>query len=195
VNCGAPCQRGPLREAARLTAAHSTLTLGDRSSALVPYEAGGRDWMEGHIIVGPSRIKAKRDDDGEASCVEATHDGYAAAFGVLHTRRVLVFASGARVEGSDRLSPAGRGPVTDAAYAIRFHLHPCIRAGRIDNGLGVLLVAPDGEQWTFHAGGLPIDIEESAFFAVPDRARATHQLVVRGGAASQPEVNWVFMRG
>jgi uncharacterized heparinase superfamily protein len=80
-------------------------------------------------------------------------------------------------------------------YTIRFHLHPGVRAGRIENGLGVLLVTPDGEQWTFHSGGAAIDIAESAFFAVPDRARATHQLVIRGSALSQPEVTWVFMRG
>ncbi|MFN3889804.1 MAG: heparinase II/III family protein [Beijerinckiaceae bacterium] len=195
VNCGAPGQHGALREASRLTAAHSTLTLGEQSSALVPYEAGSGDWMEGHIIVGPSPIKARRLDDEEACSVEATHDGYAAPFGFLHTRRVLVYASGSRVEGMDRLTPAGRGRRADADYAIRFHLHPSVRAGRIESGLGVLLVTPAGDRWTFHAGGLSIGIEESAFFAVPDRARATHQLVIRGSAQAQSEVNWVFVRG
>ncbi len=194
VNCGAPGQHGALREAARLTAAHSTLTLADQSSAFIPYEAGGRDWMEGKILIGPSPIIAKRLDEEEACSVEATHDGYAAAFGLLHTRNVLVFTNGARVEGRDRLTPAGRRG-QDAPYAIRFHLHPSVRAGRIENGLGALLVTPGGEQWTFHAGGAQVDIEESAFFATPDRPRATHQLVIRGTAQAQPEVNWVFMRG
>lgn len=195
VNCGAPGQSGSLREAARLTAAHSTLTLGEQSSALVPFEASGRDWMDGRIIIGPSPIKATRIDDEDASSVEATHDGYAAPFGFLHMRKVLTYAEGSRVEGLDRLTPSGRGRRNDVDYAIRFHLHPAVRAGRIENGLGVLLVTPAGEQWTFHAGGAPIDIEESAFFAVPERARTAHQLVVRGGSLSQPEVNWVFMRG
>lgn len=194
VNCGAPAQGGALREAARLTAAHSTLTLGEQSSAIVPYESGARDWMEGHIIVGPSPMRARRLDDEEACSIEATHDGYAAPFGYLHTRRVLVFADGSRVEGTDRLAPA-RGKPADVDYAVRFHLHPGVRAGRIESGLGALLVTPDGQQWTFHAGGRSIHIEESAFFAVPDRARATHQLVVRGSAHAEPEVNWVFMRG
>ena len=194
VNCGAPGQSGSLREAARLTAAHSTLTLGEQSSALVPFEATGRDWMGGRIIVGPSPIRASRIDDEDASSVEATHDGYAAPFGFLHTRKVLTYAEGSRVEGLDRLTPSGRSKRADVDYAIRFHLHPGVRAGRIENGLGVLLVTPAGEQWTFHAGGVPIDIEESAFFAVPERARTTHQLVLRGGSLSQPEVNWVFMR-
>ena len=194
VNCGAPAQGGALREAARLTAAHSTLTLGEQSSAIVPYEAGARDWMEGHIIVGPSPMRAQRLDDEEACSVEATHDGYAAPFSFLHTRRVQVFADGSRVEGTDRLSPA-RGKPPEVDYAVRFHLHPGVRAGRIESGLGALLVTPDGQQWTFHAGGRSIHIEESAFFAVPDRARTTHQLVVRGSAHAEPEVNWVFMPG
>lgn len=195
VNCGAPAQHGALHEAARLTAAHSTLTVAERSSALVPYEMDGRDWMEGHILVGPSPIVAKRLDDEEACSVEATHDGYAPSFSLLHTRRVMVFATGTRVDGKDTLSLAGRGPAEEVNYAIRFHLHPSVRAGRIENGLGVLLVLPGGEQWTFHASGHPVDIEESAFFATPDRAKVTLQLVVRGEARSQPEVAWAFLRG
>jgi uncharacterized heparinase superfamily protein len=194
VNCGAPAQNGALREASRLTAAHSTLSVEDESSALVPYEIDGRDWMEGQILIGPSPMQARRIDDEESSSAEVTHDGYAARYGLLHTRRVLVFADGSRVEGADRLTAAGRRK-GDPACAIRFHLHPSIRAGRVENGLGVLLVTPSGEQWTFHAGGIAIDIEESAFFAVPDRTRVTHQLVIRGSAASLAEVNWVFMRG
>lgn len=195
VNCGAPGQRGAVLEAARTTTAHSTLTLGERSSALMPHEAGRAGASDNHIVIGPSPIKARRLDDDEACSVEATHDGYVAPFGFLHTRRVLVYAQGARVEGMDSLAPSSRGRRTDVDYAIRFHLHPGVRAGRIENGLGVLLVTPDGEQWTFHAGGALIDIEESAFFAVPDRARATHQLVIRGSALSQPEVTWAFIRG
>ena len=195
VNCGAPCQHGAVHEAARITAAHSTLTLGEQSSALVPHETGRTDWMENHIVIGPSPIKVRRLDDEEACSVEATHDGYASPFGFLHTRRVLVYSEGSRVEGMDTLSPSGRRRRADVDYSIRFHLHPGVRAGRIENGLGVLLVTPGDEQWTFHAGGAPIDIEESAFFAVPDRARTTHQLVIRGSALSQPEITWVFMRG
>ncbi|MBX9760878.1 MAG: heparinase II/III family protein [Beijerinckiaceae bacterium] len=195
VNCGAPGQNGALREAARLTAAHSTMTIGEQSSALVPYEMGGRDWMEGHIVIGPSPIRAQRHDDEDGCSVDAAHDGYAAPFGLIHTRRVTVFADGSRVEGVDQVSRSGRGKRPDVDYAIRFHLHPAVRAGRIESGLGVLLVTPGGEQWTFHAGGFPIDIEESAFFAVPDRARVTHQLVIRGSAAEHGQVNWVFMRG
>ena len=110
VNCGAPGQNGALREAARLTAAHSTMTIGEQSSALVPYEANGRDWMDGRIIVGPSPIRAKRHDDEEACSLEATHDGYAAPFGLLHTRRVTVFADGSRVEGVDIVQPLGARP-------------------------------------------------------------------------------------
>jgi uncharacterized heparinase superfamily protein len=171
------------------------MTIGEQSSALLPYEASGRDRMEGHIIVGPSAIRVTRHDEEETCWVEATHDGYAAPFGLLHTRRITVFADGSRIEGVDIVSRAGRGRSADVEYAIRFHLHPSVRAGRIESGLGVLLVTPGGEQWTFHAGGLPVAIEESAFFAVPDRARVTHQLVVRGSAAEQAQANWVFMRG
>jgi len=196
VNCGAPSQGGALREAARLTAAHSTLCIADASSARIPYEDGGRDWVGGQIVIGPSPIKVMRIDDEDGASVEAAHDGYLSRFGVIHGRRVFVLADGRRIEGRDRLTTAGAaGPRVDAPYVIRFHLHPGVKAGRIENGLGVLIITAAGDQWTFHEGGMPVDIEESAYFAVPERMRACQQLVVRGGTMSNPEVNWVFMRG
>ena len=196
VNCGAPSQGGALREAARLTAAHSTLAVADASSARIPYEHGGRDWVAGQIVIGPSPIKVMRIDDEDGSSAEAAHDGYVSRFGVVHARRVFVLADGRRVEGRDRLVPAG-APISraDEPYVIRFHLHPGVKAGRVENGLGALIVTPSGEQWTFHAGGAGVEIEESAYFAAPERIRACQQLVVRGATMSNPEVNWVFMRG
>lgn len=195
VNCGAPAQGGPLREAARLTAAHSTLCVADASSARIPYEEGGRDWCDGQIVLGPSPVKAARIDDEDGVSVEAAHDGYASRFGLVHVRRLFVLADGRGVEGRDRLAPVRRVADDDTPYTIRFHLHPAVKVGRVANGAGALLVTPSGDQWTFHAGGVPVEIEDSAYFAVPERMRAARQLVVRGGALSLPEVNWVFTRG
>ena len=44
------------------------------------------------------------------------------------------------------------------------------------------------------AGGLPVMLEESVFFASPDGARACQQIVVTGKAEAGAEVQWAFSR-
>jgi uncharacterized heparinase superfamily protein len=58
----------------------------------------------------------------------------------------------------------------------------------------VLLDLPNGRTWTFTAGGLPTVVEESIFFATPDGARASEQIVVSGGFGETPSVSWRFER-
>lgn len=200
VNCGAPAQmRGALREAARLTAAHSTLVLADTSSCRFATGGIARAVCENAIVAGPSQVETRRSDSDIASEIEASHDGYGAAYQALHRRQLKLAADGWRLEGIDTLSRLGKagkaGQGLDPIdYALRFHLHPQVRAGLVENGQGVLLALPAGEAWIFHASGLPLTLEESVFFAGFDGPRATSQIVVHGDAASQPEVAWVLSR-
>jgi uncharacterized heparinase superfamily protein len=200
INCGAPAQaRGALREAARLTAAHSTLVLGETSSSRFAGDGLAGQVAEGLIVAGPSPVETRRQDADGSAIIEATHDGYVAAFGALHRRSLSLSADGQRLQGIDTLLKPAKGKgsgkaMANADYAIRFHLHPLVRAGTIENGQGLLLALPTGEAWIFHASGLPLSLEESIFLAAADGPRTTMQIVIRGNAATQPEVQWVLDR-
>ncbi len=196
-NCGAPSvQRGPLREAARMTAAHSTLTLADESSARLADEAGLGAWSRGRIFIGPKIHDLSRRDGGEDIGFEALHDGYEPRFGLSHLRRVSLRVEGGRVDGFDALVPAaGRRPPGGQPYAIRFHLHPAVKAARVDREHGVMLALPNGAHWLFHASGRDVTLEDGAFFASVDGGRAAQQIVVRGMSDVDAETAWVFLRG
>ena len=131
---------------------------------------------------------------GPGPGVIATHDGYEPAFGVVHQRRLVLEADGRRLIGEDRLIVTHQGRAASDAYAVRFHLHPSVRASRTPDGAAVYLDLPDGRTWTFRAGGLPTVLEESIFFATPDGARATEQIVVTGAFREQGVVSWSFER-
>ena len=196
VNCGAPAQtRGTLREAARVTAAHSTLVVAETSSSRFAADGFSGHVADGLIVIGPSPVETRRQETDGAIAIEATHDGYVPAFGALHRRSLNLSADGRRLEGVDTLMKPTRGKrLAPADYAIRFHLHPLVRTGSIENGQGVLLALPTGEAWIFHASGLPLTLEESVFFAAADGPRASMQIVIRGNAATQPEARWVLDR-
>ncbi len=196
VNCGAPDPgRAAGRWAARVTAAHSTLVLADRSSS----RFAGRTWpvgdLDGALFAGPATVTVERQAAPNGTALAMTHDGYARA-GFLHRRVLTLHASGAGLFGEDSLVPLRRfraraGPVP---FAIRFHLHPTVRTQYGRDGVGVALTLPSGEGWAFQAGDLPVRIEESIFFAGVEGPRRTDQIVVRGDAASVATVAWSLTR-
>jgi len=202
VNCGTPrVGSDATLIAARSTAAHSTATVGDVSSChfAIPGTRDALDaqfgaWFGPAILSGPRKVAARRETDGDATTLVASHDGYRKRFGLVHQRRWRLAASGERLEGEDRFTREGRRHQTPVGVAIRFHLHPGVKASRSQDGQTAMLLLPDGEAWAFEADGLILSLEESVFFAAPDGARRTEQVVVAVEAGPETVVPWRFVR-
>jgi uncharacterized heparinase superfamily protein len=80
----------------------------------------------------------------------------------------------------------------DDTFAIRFHLHPAVKASKLSDGHGVMLVLANREAWTFAAYDDKVELEESVYLAGTDGPRRTLQIVVHGHARATPHVHWVF---
>ncbi len=121
--------------------------------------------------------------------LRASHDGYANDFGVIHHRALQLSPDGRALDGEDSFTPADGAALPAGAgdeFAIRFHLHPSIKANRLSDGRGVILLLPDREVWTFATYGDAVEIEESVFLAGTDGPRRTVQIVIYGHARSRP---------
>ncbi|HEY7006992.1 MAG TPA: heparinase II/III family protein, partial [Sphingomicrobium sp.] len=126
VNCGGP---GPLPtelpdelvQGLRTTAAHSTLVLADTNSTNI--------LADGSLGKGVEDVGITRSEDNDSSRLEATHDGYVRAFGLVHKRSLMLGNDGKEIRGSDQLIAKGRKKIREsAAYAVRFHLAPGVEA-------------------------------------------------------------------
>ena len=195
VNCGIPgTNRETWRQVARATAAHSTVTFNDTSSCRIVESKWFRRVLGGTPIVGgPSKVVISRDDRGDSVVLHASHDGYAARYHVLHHRSIMLTADGKRLDGEDSFEPADADTLpssTHDEFAVRFHLHPSIKANRLTDGHGVMLLMPDREVWTFTAYEDRVDIEESVYLAGADGPRRTVQIVIYGRARKVPRVRW-----
>lgn len=189
VNCGAADRNRPvLREAARQTAAHSTLVLADTSSCRFASGPAMSAWLEAQILAGPRRVTVTPSAEGAG--FEATHDGYVARFGLLHRRRLGLTPD--RLDGEDELAPAANRAVPPES-ALRFHLHPAIRTAALHDNRAIVLSTPSGENWAFQATA-PLSLEESVLFASPDGARRTEQIVIRLAAREKGPVRWTIRR-
>ena len=195
INCGLPeVNKETWRQVARATAAHSTVTFNDTSSCR--FLDSFRGLLGGiPIVTGPHNVPLTRDDTPEGTALRASHDGYAAAFGVIHNRAIRLSADGCTLDGEDSFEPAdGRSFPERAAdeYAIRFHLHPAIKASRLSDGRGVILLLPDRDVWTFATLAEKVDLEESVYLSGSDGPRRAVQIVIYGHARKDAKVRWSF---
>jgi uncharacterized heparinase superfamily protein len=77
-------------------------------------------------------------------------------------------------------------------FAVRFHLHPAIKATKLSDGHGALLVLPNRDVWSFNAYEDRVELEESVYLSGPDGPRRAVQLVIYGRARKVPRVHWTF---
>ncbi|WP_417476502.1 heparinase II/III family protein [Maricaulis sp.] len=207
VNCGwADDQPANWREAVRATAAHSTLTLEETSSARLLSPGWRRTLLGPRLATSPGPVTARRNEEELGVWLEGGHEGYREQYGLSHRRRIFLAADGGDVRGEDALfRPIDDGAPDDVEvrwrFAIRFHLHPGVRASLARDSMSVLLVQPDGAGWRFRCDGEPIRLERSVYLAAGAPPQRATQIVVQGeaepfGAGDRPpnRVRWAFQR-
>ena len=198
MNCGIPAtNRETWRQVARATAAHSTVTVNDTSSVRFLESGALRQLASGAPIIGGLKdVRVSRDERADSVVLHASHDGYADRFHVIHHRSLVLASDGSRLEGEDTFELADPNRMPDNGsdeFAVRFHLHPSVKANRLTDGHGVMLLMPDREVWTFNASEEQVEIEESVYLAGADGPRRTVQIVIYGRARKGPTVRWAFV--
>lgn len=195
VNGGAPAlSHSEWRSAARATASHNTLCLGERSSSKLVRHKTLEDLVGGPPIRFPDEVESKVAAHDGAVEITARHDGYMRRFKLMHERTLSLNASGRRLLGIDRLG-GRRGSLRlrqDIPFAIHFHLHPGIRCRRGDNPNIAVIELAGGDTWWFSLEGARLAIEESTFFADSAGPRRALQIVARGATFGETEVRWVL---
>src|SRR5271163_23727 len=199
VNCGMPgIGREDWRQFARATAAHSTVTLNGTASARFVELATFRRVLGGSpMLGGPENVTVTREDRPDAIVLRAAHDGYAARYDIVHERILILSADGARLDGEDLFLDAAGGAqvsTTQDEFAVRFHLHPAVKATRLTDGHGVMLMTPNKEVWTFNTREDQVELEDSVYLAGSEGPRRTAQMVIRGRARSASRVSWSFQQ-
>ena len=193
VNCGGP---GPLPsdlpneliQGLRTTAAHSTLVLQDTNSTNI--------LVDGSLGKGVEDVAIDRSEDNDASRLEASHDGYVRAFGLVHKRSLMLGNDGKELRGADQLIAKGRKKIKEAAsYAVRFHLAPGVEATITADGMGAILRSKGAPPWNFRCRGGNLAAEESLWIDGRGQPHRTSQLVIVGEvSALGGEIGWQFRR-
>ena len=190
VNCGSYSGSDlEWRKAMRFTAAHSTVVIDNVNSSEIG-ELGSIDYRAGNV-------PAQRQETAGAVWVEAQHDGYRSLYGAIHKRRLYLSADGVDVRGEDTLTGIDGKRIADEGltFAVRFHLHPTVKASMVQSGSAAILRLPSGKGWRMRASGGSMNIVESVYLGIDGQVRRTEQIVLIGPLP--PEgcgVKWAFTR-
>lgn len=202
VNCGTPSiDHADWIAFARSTPAHSTLTFEGTSSAEFAADgANGSQVAPDAPLSGPLNAQAAFADQGDNLRIKGSHDGYLTHFGVSHARQFLIAPNGLLISSEDKLSAlAGlKSPegLIAGDYAIRFHLHPAVRAEMDAGGQSVTLKLRNGETWKISSNAPETAIEESVFLADARGPQPSSQVVLGGvmGEANEVRIVWNIER-
>ncbi|MEX2642348.1 MAG: heparinase II/III family protein [Acetobacterales bacterium] len=183
VNCGAMLgESADWRRALGATAAHSTVTVGDRNLAEILEEGG--------IGRGPAKVACSRDEEGGNIWIDASHDGYDETLGIMHRRRIYLASGGAELRGEDVLVGAAGVP-----FVCRFHMHPTVQASMVEGGQAALLKLPNGEGWQFRVSGGRLALDESVYVGDGTTPKRTMQALVAGDTdGEETVVKWRFRK-
>jgi uncharacterized heparinase superfamily protein len=191
VNCGAWPGRGTAEDSAwhtalRGTPAHSTLSVGGRDSAEILRDAG--------IGKRPHDIEIDRQETSQSILIDAWHDGYRAAMGLIHRRRLELSASGEELRGEDILF-AENETARGLPFAIRFHLHPALQLSPVQGGSSVIIRLPSGDGWRLRGYGGEVALEEGIYSGRGADRRKTTQVVIWGEVGVESTgVQWILRR-
>lgn len=194
-NCGSAGNRGAhWVRAMRETAAHATLSIDGLSSLAFPDQgiinsAAARRF--GVQAACDGEVTSRREESAAGFLIEGHSALYEKALGLVHERRLFLSPAGDDLRGEDRIIATpkateprkGRPPRHD--FAIRFHLHPDVRATVSQSGDSVLLVLANGEAWRFRASLAHLSLEPSVHLA-SGLVRKTLQIVLSGPVNLEP---------
>lgn len=197
VNCGARSEHdADWKDALAATAAHSTVTVADTSSASFLRARIIRRFTGSRLLAGPQSVAVNTTEMAEGSAINASHDGYEPYFGVIHRRQLEFSGDGSRVSGVDEILPvAGKVHARPIPYVIRFHIHPDVRVSVAQSG-DMILKLPDSEAWRFRCDCGDVAREDSIYAGDSGGAfRKSEQIVLKGSVRdSLARVAWSLER-
>ena len=193
VNCGSGAQFGAeWRRAGRATPSHSTLVVGERSSARIAPARGSRE----ALVSAPRRVPIEVGQSPEGLRFEGGHDGYVGEFGLTHVRKLELSADGRSLSGEDMLlaledrdkrrfdRALDATRLDGVPFELRFHLHPDVDVSLDMGGTAASMALRSGEIWILRTdGSAEIAVESSVYLEKTRlKPRATKQIVLSGRA-------------
>ena len=189
TNCGYfQNYKHKLNVLSKSTAAHSTLSIDDRSSCKFKKDKLGYFTLENTMKI--SNKKTYHDD--EMWEIQGVHDGYLKEYGILHKRNIKFFPKEFKYVGEDLITC--KKNFRRVGFDIRFHLEPETNAIKTQNKQSILLQLKK-TGWKFTCNHKNFGIETGLYFGKKDSYSENKNIYVNGEITKEEEViRWEIKR-
>jgi len=197
TNCGAIQNSDEAwSSAARTTQAHSSLCIDDQPIGKILEGSILQRTFGGAVVLSAPNVSAHTQTVQQGAMFTGSHDGYLKSHGIIHERQLFLNNSGHDLRGLDSFIMDQENLISDRSvpFAVRFHLHPSVRATISQDGASAMLLLANKTGWRFSARGGQLKLEDSVYLPENGRVRKTYQLVVRGFVGNTGKVMWAFKR-
>jgi uncharacterized heparinase superfamily protein len=159
ANCAwSPIAAAP--QALRLAAGGSTVALG-AGVAGQPLPGGLARMLGPRLVEGAEQVTVERRENEAGVWVDVRHDGWLAATGLHHERRLFLDRTHDELRGEDRFIPSASVQPRPVAVAVHFHLHPKVSALIARDQRSVLLRGRGAGGWWLRNDASEVSLEPS----------------------------------
>ena len=170
------------------TAAHSTLSIDDRSSCKFKKNKLGYFNLENNLKVSNKKVY----HDDEIWEVQGAHDGYLREYGILHQRNIKFLPKEFKYIGKDII--ISKKKFRKVGFDIRFHLLPDTNAIKTQDKQSILLQLKKSG-WRFTCNHKNFGVETGLYFGKKDSYSENKNIYVHGEIASEEEIiNWEIQK-
>lgn len=187
TNCGYPAgSDAGWQRAAQGCAAHNTVQFGSLDTANDDCPAASAE------LASTAAHAVRTIISPHGTLLKTSWPWHSGARRISHERDLFLASGGRDFRGEDRFHASeGTG---STSFAIRFHVHPSVKASPARESPHVLLMLPCGSVWQFSARGGRVSLEDSVFLGGPAPQRGSLQIVVRGIVGHPACVHWAFKK-
>ncbi len=166
------------------TAAHSSLSIDDRSSCKFKKNNLSHSILENTLRVSNKKIYF----DEEIWELQGTHDGYLKEYGILHQRNIKFIPKELKYIGEDRI--ICKKDFKKIGFDIRFHLMPETNAIKTQDKKSILLQLKKSG-WKFTCDSKSFGVEQGLYFGKKDVYTENKNIYINGEIIKEEEViNW-----
>lgn len=198
VNCGAaPKYDYNWFTTTRTTAAHSTLSIANESTAILKLPNWLSSLIGNQIFHGHTKMPVTIGKTESGPQVSTSHNGYLSTFNLIHKRQITLSEAGDLITGIDSLelqNPKLKFKSHKQPFDIRFHLHPNVETQSSLDGHSILLTMPNQEVWQFVSTFTSFRLEDSIYLGEGHEKKKTSQIVISGEVKDYAEAKWQFRK-
>lgn len=173
-----------LNKLSKSTAAHSTLTLDDRSSCKFTKAEN----TDSKVSQGLKILKKNIIFEKNFWKIIAEHDGYLKQYGMIHGRELEFYPEQNKFIGYDKIILKNK--IKNLKFDIRFHLAPNVKVMKTQDNKSILIDL-DGEGWRFSSLDNNINIDNSLYFGKKNSFVENQNIFISGMTnAENQSIKW-----